>query len=327
MIQNKIQLVVFLAGILSKASCDLYQIVLIQEPKTWTEAQSYCREKYTDLATVQSDEDRAKLKEAANAVNFQSLAWIGFYREVWHWSYQNTPISYVTWDTGNPDVPVTDEACVGEKPSGQWGDRYCTDQYNFFCQTDKQDTLQNKFKLIGTNMNWYDAQIYCRANYVDLATISDNTENTFLAKVLSDLGILYVWIGLHRTTLIPSIPWQWSDNSSVSLSSVKWVSGQPDVNGNKDCAKANTGGLMSDDSCLTPLPFYCREFRKKIQRVRFTIKSHGQLDESVVMEAIEKKMKEILSDQDTSSINWSVQPDGKIFQQQKTQENTQEKRC
>uniref|UniRef100_A0A8C1A657 C-type lectin domain-containing protein n=2 Tax=Cyprinus carpio TaxID=7962 RepID=A0A8C1A657_CYPCA len=125
------------AGILSKASCDLYRIVLIEDPKTWTEAQSYCREKYMDLATVQNDEDRAKLKEAANTVNFQSVAWIGFYRVIWRWSYQNTPISYEMWLPGDPDMPDADEACVVQT-SGEWGDRDCTDQYGFFCQTGKK---------------------------------------------------------------------------------------------------------------------------------------------------------------------------------------------
>uniref|UniRef100_A0A8C2EFC7 C-type lectin domain-containing protein n=1 Tax=Cyprinus carpio TaxID=7962 RepID=A0A8C2EFC7_CYPCA len=325
MIQNKIQLVVFL-GILSKASCDLDRIVLIEEPKTWREAQSYCREKYMDLVTVQSDEDRAKLKEAAKAVSFTSVAWIGFYRDVWHLSYQNTPISYEKWDLSQPDIPDTNEACGVVNNKGLWSDRDCTALDYFFCQTDTQDTLQNKFQHIKQTMNWTDAQIYCRTHYVDLAAITNDTENTFLANILSVKGYFDNWFGLHKN---PWIPWQWSDNSSVLLSSVKWESGQPDLNGIKDCVKASTEGLMADDSCSTPLPFYCREHRR-IQRVRFTVKSDGDLDESAVMEAIEKKMKEILSDQDmeiTSSIKWSVQPDGKIFQQQKTQENTQETPC
>uniref|UniRef100_A0A8C1P3D7 C-type lectin domain-containing protein n=1 Tax=Cyprinus carpio TaxID=7962 RepID=A0A8C1P3D7_CYPCA len=115
------------AGILSKASCDLYRIVLIEDPKTWTEAQSYCREKYTDLAMVQSDEDRAKLKEAANAVNFQSVAWIGFYRFIWGWSYQNTPISYEKWKPLEPDLSNTNEACGFVNQLGKWADRLCTE--------------------------------------------------------------------------------------------------------------------------------------------------------------------------------------------------------
>ncbi len=56
-----------------------------------------------DLATVQSDEDRAKLKEAADAVNCTSDAWIGFKRVTWRWSYQHTPISYKKWDSSQPD--------------------------------------------------------------------------------------------------------------------------------------------------------------------------------------------------------------------------------
>ncbi len=133
-------------------------------------------------------------------------------------------------------------------------------------------------------MNWADAQIHCRTNYVDLAAITDDTENEFLAKVLSDKTHWDAWIGLYR------IPWLWSDKSSVSWSSVKWESGQPDnVNGN-ECVRADTEGLMTADTCSTPLPFYCHENRK-IQRVRFTFKSDGHLDESAVMEAIEKKVR------------------------------------
>uniref|UniRef100_A0A9J8BHR1 C-type lectin domain-containing protein n=2 Tax=Cyprinus carpio carpio TaxID=630221 RepID=A0A9J8BHR1_CYPCA len=330
MIQNKIQLIFFLAGILSKASCDLDRIVLIKEPKTWIKAKSYCREKYMDLATVQSDEDRAKLKEAADAVNFKSVAWIGFYRDTWRWSYQNMSVSYEMWDSSDPNMLDTEEACVVlVEQTSRWRDRDCTNKYGFICQTDTQDTLQNKFKYIAMKMSWHDAQIHCRTHYADLAAITDDTENTFLTNILSNMSLIDAWIGLHKNPWIPWIPWLWSDNSSVSWSSMKWGSGQPDLNGIKDCVTASTEGLMANDSCSTLLPFYCREHRR-IQRVRFTVKSDGDLDESAVMEAIEKKMKEILSDQDmeiTSSIKWSVQPDGKIFQQQKTQENTQETPC
>uniref|UniRef100_A0A9J7XEM1 C-type lectin domain-containing protein n=1 Tax=Cyprinus carpio carpio TaxID=630221 RepID=A0A9J7XEM1_CYPCA len=116
--------------------------------------------------------------------------------------------------------------------------------------TDTQDTLQDKFLQVELSMNWHDAQIYCRTHYVDLAAITDDTENTFLTNMAINLGA-DIWIGLHK------IPWQWSDESSVSLSSVKWEFGQPNVNGNEDCVKASTEGLMADDSCSTPLPFYC----------------------------------------------------------------------
>ncbi|XP_016418183.1 C-type mannose receptor 2-like [Sinocyclocheilus rhinocerous] len=298
MMQNKIQLVVLLAGILSKASCDPYRFVLIKEPKTWAEAQSYCREKHTDLATVQSDEDRAKLKEVADAVSFRSFAWTGFYKVFWRWSHQNTVISYEKWAFQEPDLSKTNEAY--------------------------DNTLQDKFRYFEWDMNWHAAQKYCRSNHVDLATVTDDTENTHLAYVIEREYDWNAWIGLSKKQGL--CQWQWSDQTSVS-SSVKWESGQPDnINGTEECATADTDGQMADDTCSTRLPFYCRE-NTKIQRVRFAVKSDGSLDESTVMEAIEKKMKQILSDQGveiTSSITWIVQPDRMIFQQQETQENTQE---
>uniref|UniRef100_A0A673KTG5 C-type lectin domain-containing protein n=1 Tax=Sinocyclocheilus rhinocerous TaxID=307959 RepID=A0A673KTG5_9TELE len=132
----------FICAIL--ASCDPYRFVLVEELKTWAEAQSYCREKHTDLATVQSDEDRAKLNEAADAVSFRSVAWIGFYKVVWRWSHQNTIIRYAKWDYSEPDLPKTHEACATINENGQWSDTYCTELKYFFCQTGKK--LYNTFK-------------------------------------------------------------------------------------------------------------------------------------------------------------------------------------
>ncbi|KAK2913238.1 hypothetical protein Q8A67_001637 [Cirrhinus molitorella] len=57
----------------------------------------------------------------------------------------------------------------------------------------------------------------------------------------------------------------------------------------------------------------------KIQIVRFAVKSDGYVNESAVLEAIEKKMNQILGDQQMeieSSVTWRVQPDGQIFQRQ-----------
>ncbi|RXN29668.1 C-type mannose receptor 2-like protein [Labeo rohita] len=284
MMQNKIQLVILLAGILSMASCVPYKFILIEEPKTWVEAQSYCREKHTALATVQSDEDRAKLKEAANAVNFQSVAWIGFYKVVWHWSYQNTIISYARWDSSEPNLLNTTEVCALVKRNGRWADTYCSEKRFFFCSDSY--TLYYKFRYIETSMTWHEAQTYCRTNYIDLATVKDDNENQFLVNKLNMEFDLEAWIGLSKT---PG-QWLWLDQTSVS-SSVKWLSGQPDdASGDEKCAIASTDGELSDDTCSTPLPFYCRE-SGKIQRVRVAVKSDGYLNESAVMEAIEKKVR------------------------------------
>ncbi|XP_058637851.1 macrophage mannose receptor 1-like isoform X3 [Onychostoma macrolepis] len=270
-----------------------------------------------DLATVQSDEDRAKLKEAANDVNFQSFAWIGFYNGVltWRWSYQNTVISYTKWESWQPDSGRTDEACAFVDRNQRWGDATCLLEKYFFCQTDEKGSA--KFKYIKMSMKWREAQLYCRTLYTDLASVTDDTENTALTNIISANNGLDAWIGLSKNL------WLWSDQTNVSWSSLTWESGQPNnVNGNEECACAGTEGQMADDACSTLRAFYCKTPEVKKQLVRVAVKSSGYLDESAVMKAIEKKMNQILSDQGMNNIIWRVQPDGKIFHQTNNTEKT-----
>ncbi|CAM4509370.1 unnamed protein product [Leuciscus chuanchicus] len=322
MIMKKIQLVLVLelilpsAGILSKTWCDPYRFVLVEELKTWLESQSYCREKHLDLATVQSDGDREKLKKAADAVNFGSFAWIGFYNGVltWRWSYQNKVINYEKWESREPDSSRTVEACVFLYANGNWGDTTCLIEQTFFCQTDKSK-IADKFKYIQANMTWRDAQLYCRTNYIDLATVKDDSENKALAVIITEHNTVGAWIGLSKNL------WLWSDQTEVSWSSVRWETGQPDnTDGSEECVCAGTEGQMADVSCSTPRFFYCRTPEvREIKLVRVAVKSAGYLNESAVMAAIETKVNQMLSEQkmDTgSTVTWRVLPDGKIFQMQ-----------
>ncbi|KAG1928118.1 hypothetical protein F2P79_023806 [Pimephales promelas] len=298
---------VLVLGALSKTLCDPYDFVLIKELKTWPDSQSYCRENHLDLATVQSDADRERLKKAADAANFGSFAWIGFYNGVptWHWSYLNEEISFKKWASNEPDTYRTHEACAFVNAYKSWGDTSCLEEKYFFCQTD-QSTIADKFKYIQMNMTWRDARFYCRTNFVDIATITDDTDNKALAGILVQHSGLDAWIGLSKNL------WLWSDQTNVSWSSVRWQTGQPDnVGGLEACASAGTEGQMADVTCSTSQFFYCKtpEIRK-IKLVRVAVKSAGHLDESAVMAAVETKVKQILSDTG-STVTWRVLPDGK----------------
>uniref|UniRef100_A0A3P9NCK8 Macrophage mannose receptor 1-like n=1 Tax=Poecilia reticulata TaxID=8081 RepID=A0A3P9NCK8_POERE len=57
------------------------QYIFIDETKNWTEAQSYCREHYSDLALIKNMEDMNTLINPVPT----STAWIGLYRAAWKW--------------------------------------------------------------------------------------------------------------------------------------------------------------------------------------------------------------------------------------------------
>lgn len=116
-------------------------------------------------------------------------------------------------------------------------------------------------------MKWREAQLYCRTLYTDLATITDDTENTALATIITENSGLDAWIGLSKNL------WLWSDQTSVSWSSITWQSGQPDnVNGNEECACAGTEGQMADDTCSTSRAFYCKT-RELVFLLQYTLKN------------------------------------------------------
>ncbi len=123
-------------GLFSKTSS---YFILIQEPKTWTEAQSYCKQYHMDLATIQSDEDRYKIQEIAAAVNFQNRAWMGLYDGVfaWRWSYQDQNLDYSNWASLEETTSRTQRKCGLIRNTGEWHAASCEERKPFFCYQGK----------------------------------------------------------------------------------------------------------------------------------------------------------------------------------------------
>ncbi|XP_071187503.1 putative C-type lectin domain family 20 member A [Salvelinus alpinus] len=189
----------------------------------WTDAQRYCREKYTDLATVDDMED---LNRLITNVSVYDYFWIGMKKGdsmKWHWSladrrfYRKGETEFRNWDTGTPQ----NGNCALMSTAGLWNNTSCDDQHHFICYDGKQDTNLT-YVLIQENKTWIYAQSYCRQHHTDLVSVRNQTENTEIEQKISLRG-LPVWIGLFQDS------WIWSDQSDSSFRN--WTLGYPDASG------------------------------------------------------------------------------------------------
>uniref|UniRef100_UPI003AAF1552 L-selectin-like n=1 Tax=Centroberyx gerrardi TaxID=166262 RepID=UPI003AAF1552 len=209
----------FLSGWHTFSTCLPRQYHYVAEPKTWTEAQSYCREKYTDLATIDNMEEMNQLINTVQPFNDNLGVWIGLHRVIdWRWSFSNASYypeggaDYRNWNTASnrPDHSGNRQSCVEIGSfEGKWWDDDCTTSYPFICY--KGTTMTDPaFVVVNQGMNWLNAQRYCRENYIDLASVRNQTENQEIQKLIPNGG--YYWIGLYRQP-----PKRWSDGSNSSF--------------------------------------------------------------------------------------------------------------
>ncbi|XP_059190140.1 macrophage mannose receptor 1-like isoform X2 [Centropristis striata] len=249
-------LVVFLLLIAATGLCAGRQYHVINEKKTFTEAQRYCRENYTDLATVDSMEDVEILNRTAETAGVSSVAWIGLYDDVnsWRWSLSNTSFyrpgeeEFRRWATGEPDNYRSAEYCTVMNEEGRWYDLGCkANNQAVCCDVRGQDVTF----VLTHSMTWTRAQSYCREQHTDLASVRNQAENQKVQELVP--AGRYVWFGLFR------VSWKWSDGSSSSFR--HWLSGQPDNNwGRKeDCAAVDfsSSGRWRDRNCDLKYPFIC----------------------------------------------------------------------
>uniref|UniRef100_A0A671XGP0 C-type lectin domain-containing protein n=1 Tax=Sparus aurata TaxID=8175 RepID=A0A671XGP0_SPAAU len=193
-------------GQCSLFTCQLYEYHFINQNKTWDEAQKYCREKYTDLASVYEETDINRLQTASKQ---DKEAWIGLYSESvtntteweWHWSQAREKYTenQTNWEDGEPDNAAGSEYCVIMKASAnKWWDTSCTPTRPFICYNGKNIFEKQK--------NWLQARRYCRDKHTDLVSGKTQLEDQQLTSKLQE-GPDY-WIGLFRVT------WRWSDGRS-----------------------------------------------------------------------------------------------------------------
>ncbi|XP_024143970.2 C-type mannose receptor 2 [Oryzias melastigma] len=105
--------------------------VLELQPRSWLDAQSFCRLHHADLATVtsltQGDEAKALLQGAS-----VEQAWFGLHRDSWVWT-DGSDMSYTSWLAGQPNNAGGSQSCVYMEAE-KWNDFPCSYQYYVLCQ-------------------------------------------------------------------------------------------------------------------------------------------------------------------------------------------------
>ncbi|XP_044040839.1 putative C-type lectin domain family 20 member A [Siniperca chuatsi] len=237
-----------LMGQCSFFTCHLYEYHFIKEEKSWKEAQTYCTENYTDLATVSNMTDMKRLRDSTVK---QDEAWIGLYsnpgNRSWHWSLPGVEFNdnETEWSLGEPNDKGGIENCV-EMKNPKWEDFPCTDTFKFICY-DETKQSNDKFSLINNVMTWPQAQNYCRQHHTDLVSglnqLKELTDVSYSGKNL--------WIGLFRDT------WRWSDGSNSSFRN--WDLELFKDEDNKTCAMTvlNRVAKWNSDDCNKTKPFFC----------------------------------------------------------------------
>ncbi|XP_071395465.1 P-selectin-like [Centroberyx affinis] len=228
--EGKAFVIMVLSGLCALPSCFPRQYHIIEEPKTWTEAQRYCREKFTDLATVDNQEDVAKLNEILGR-HYEGSVWIGLYDDInsWRWSlekksyYGEGEAEFRMWASNEPDNFYNNES---------WAIK-------------AQDS--SRFVFVNESKTWTEAQSYCREKFTDLVSVKNQAENDEIKMKNQGHD---VWIGLFRDL------WKWSDGRAMSFTNWNTENNQPNGCIAESCV-VTSYGKWEDWPCGQRFYFAC----------------------------------------------------------------------
>lgn len=128
----------------------LSEFHLVELSKSFEDAKTYCRDLYSDLATVHNFTDMNKLIALASNKTVQR-AWIGLEigkEPMWHWTSPDQVVSFQKWDDGNP-LSNEEDACAAMDEKGVWFESTCGTKRSFVCHGELHAT--KSFGFYSTN--------------------------------------------------------------------------------------------------------------------------------------------------------------------------------
>ena len=119
--------------------CDLFSdlnvtFFYISDPMNWTEALSYCRKHYTDLASARNTEENQQIN---NVIPWDKFAWFGLFKGSWRWS-DGRESAFEFWKEGQPVDRLENCAAADFGDSGRWNSSTCNERRPFICSKGKK---------------------------------------------------------------------------------------------------------------------------------------------------------------------------------------------
>ncbi|KAI7812820.1 hypothetical protein IRJ41_010021 [Triplophysa rosa] len=185
----KIPLSVLLLTALSElVSTLIREHFYVDDVVNWFKARTHCKTHYTDLSTISSEEEFLRF---LNTTGNQHYGWIGLYKK-------KDAVKYDQWCDGNPitytllaqNLTTNYDQCV-YLSMGTWVTGDCSlINGPFFCYQ-VPDLI-----LVTENKSWEEALDYCRENYIDLASLSSQTDLLAANKTVNGITV-NVWTSLR----------------------------------------------------------------------------------------------------------------------------------
>ncbi|KAK7882719.1 hypothetical protein WMY93_028893 [Mugilogobius chulae] len=227
-----------LSDALSAVKAQVYEYVFVDGSMTWTDAQRFCREHYTDLATIDNLEEMRFFPRPAQ--NTEDI-WIGLRFEY---------AAFVKWRATYP----REGECPAFLGTYEWATSTCADAHWFLCTTGAG------IRYMTFHQSYSDAQTNCKEQAKELAIIrSESAYRLVISIIQSDVEASSNPEGVITWVNDPPGAWVWSDHRPVHFTN--WQSGNPRDLKYSSCAAVGPDNYWRDRNCDQSRAAFC--YRRK----------------------------------------------------------------